>query len=337
MNASDVRAICGVFDLGDPIAAPTAVNGGLVNRMWRVETTRGAFAVKEMNLGLNDFEASLPRAFRLEQAAFAAGVPMPRPIPVAGTGRCCADIPGAGDRLTAVRVHAWVEGAQLENSTRHPAETAARSGQILAQIHALRMKADVSPAVVLGVIGGEHWALLAERAERSGCWWTDELRNLLPVLADLEAYVVAARGDPTELLLSHRDSDPKNFLRTAEGDLLLVDWDTAGPVNPRHDLANQALVWAGLHLGDPDPLVARAVVEAYRRNDGLAETFRHTDLAETFRQRLAWVRFNVRRALGELRRDETDRRAGENVIRRNVSELPRFARSIDQWLDELGE
>ena len=29
--------------------------------------------------------------------------------------------------------------------------------------------------------------------------------------------------------MSHRDADAKNFIQTADGALLLVDWDQAGP------------------------------------------------------------------------------------------------------------
>jgi aminoglycoside phosphotransferase (APT) family kinase protein len=148
---------------------------------------------------------------------------------------------------------------------------------------------------------------------------------------------VLAHADSTPLLLSHRDSDMKNVLRTRDDELLLVDWDQAGPVSPRHDLANHALVWAGVHLGDPDPAGARAVVDAYRRAAGTSERFRPTDLAELVALRLGWFDFNVRRALGERARDDADRQAGVRVIRQNVAQLPRFARSLDDWLAVLGD
>ncbi len=337
MKDADVRAVCDVFDVGDPLGPPTEVRGGLVNRMWRLATARGIFAVKEMNrdFGRADYLASFDRAFALEQASFATGVPMSRPIAVTNTGGCLAELPSTDGLPITVRVHAWVDGVKLENSVRHPPEVAARVGSILARIHALKMKSDVTAAEALRVFGEEEWRALVERAESGGFAWAGDLRDLLPVLADLEAYVVAARDDSTELLLSHRDSDPKNFMRTPDGELLLVEWDSAGPVNPRHDLANQALVWAGVHLGDPDAAVARAFVEAYRCNGGVDETFRPTDLAELFGERLGWFRFNVRRALGELLRDETDRAMGENAIRRNVKQLPRFVGSRDAWLAVL--
>lgn len=337
MDDAAVHAICEAFDLGDPRGAPTEVSGGLVNRMWRLTTTNGVFAVKQMNrdFGPDDYIAWLDRAFTLEQAAFAAGVPMPRPVPVAATGRCLAEIPGADGLPISVRVHAWVDGEQLTNAVAHPGDVAARAGAVLARIHNLGMKPDVTAAGALLAFGGEHWRSLVDRAEAAGADWAGELRQLLPALAGLEAYVAEAHNDRTELLLSHRDSDPKNFLRTPAGELLLVDWDAAGPVNPKHDLANEALVWAGVHLGDPAPSLAHAFVDAYRRSTGTDEPFRSTDLAELVSVRLGWFHFNVLRALGDAARDAADRIAGENVIRRNVTELPRFASSLDSWLAVL--
>lgn len=337
MHHALANAICELFDLGAPSGTPTPVEGGLTNRLWRLTATRGAFAVKQMNLDVHraGYVAWFDRAFALEQAAFAAFVPMPRPVPVAATGRCLGDVAEADGSAITVRVHAWVEGVPLDNSTAYPNEVAARVGSILARIHALGMRPEQSAREALRVFGDEHWLALAERADRAGAGWATELRSLLPVIGELEAYVVAAHSDRTGLLLSHRDSDAKNFMRAPSGALLLVDWDQAGPVNPRHDLANTALVWAGVHRGDPDPTVARALVDAYRRGGGVAEPFRPTDLADLVALRIAWFDFNVHRALGERVRDESDRELGAAVVRRNVTQLPRFARSIGAWLSIL--
>ena len=339
MDETAVRATCELFDLGAPRGAPEAVGGGLTNGLWRIETDRGVFAVKQMNRDFDraDYVAWFDRAFTLEQASFGAGVPMPRPVRVALSGRCLAELPGSGKRPTIVRVHEWVEGKKLDNGVVYPAEVAALVAVILARIHRLSMTTEVGATEALRVFGDEHWRTLAERAGRAGADWAPELRRLLPALAELEAYLASAHDDSTPLLLSHRDSDMKNFLRTPVGALLLVDWDAAGPVNPRHDLANHALVWAGVHLGDPDVAVVRAFVEAYRRAAGPNERFQPTDLAELVSLRLGWFDFNVRRALGERLRDESDRQSGVNVVRRNVTQLPRFARSLDDWLAVLAD
>ena len=326
--------ICELFDLGAPSGTPTSVEGGLTNRLWRLTTTRGAFAVKQMNRDVHraGYVDWFDRAFTLEQAAFAALVPMPRPVPVAATGRCLGELPNGDGRPITVRVHEWVEGLRLDNSTPYSGQVAERVGSILARIHALGMSSEQAASETLHVFGVEHWRTLAERVDRARADWAEEFRGLLPVIGELEAYVVAAHSDLTGLLLSHRDSDPKNFMRAPGGELLLVDWDAAGPVNPRHDLANEALAWAGVHRGEPDPAVARAFVDAYRRDGGVSEAFRPTDLAELVVVRLFWFEFNVYRALGERVRDESDRALGAAVVRRNVTQLPRFARSLGAWL-----
>jgi hypothetical protein len=339
MNDATVRAICELFDLGAPQGAPERVAGGLTNRLWRLGATGGVFAVKEMNRDPEraDYVAWFDRAFALEQAAFRAGIPMPRPVPVAASGRCLGELPRPTGVPITVRVHEWAEGERLDNDTVYPIDVASRVAVILADIHSLGVTADVGIDEALRVFGDEHWRAVGERAERAALAWGVEFRRLLPVLRELEAYVTAAHNDPTSLLLSHRDSDKKNFMRTPAGELILVDWDAAGPVNPRHDVANEALVWAGVHLGDPDAAVARAFVDAYRRAADTNEAFQATDLAELVSVRLGWFDFNVRRALGERVRDESDRQVGLNVVRRNVEQLPRFARSLDAWFSVLAD
>ncbi len=339
MDDTTLAAICHLFDLGSPIGAPTPVSGGLTNGLWRIATTSGVFAVKEMNRDPNraDYVAWFDRAFTLEQAAFHGGIPMPRPVPVAATGRCLGEIQRPDGGALTVRVHEWIDGEPLSNGEVYPVEIAARVAVILANIHALGLAAGIATTEALPVFGSEHWRALADRAQRDAANWAPELPPLLPVLHELEVYVRAAHSDATPLLLSHRDSDKKNFLLSPTDELVLVDWDAAGPVNPRHDLANEALVWAGVHLGDPDPTITRAFVDAYRSASGEDADFRPTDLAELVALRLGWFEFNVHRALGERIRDDSDRQLGENAVRRNVEQLPRFARSLDAWLAVLSE
>jgi aminoglycoside phosphotransferase (APT) family kinase protein len=199
------------------------------------------------------------------------------------------------------------------------------------------MTPNAAPTEALLVFGDEHWRRMTERAHALGAEWAPEMEALLPSLAQLESYVLAAREDPTPLLLSHRDADPKNTMRTPSGELILIDWDAAAPVNPRQDLANCALVWAAVHAHEPDVDAARTYVDAYRRAGGIDEPFRPTDLAELVALRLSWLNFNLRRALGERIRDESDRDAGVRVIRRQVEQLPRFVRSLEAWVAVLGD
>lgn len=336
MDERALRAICRLFDLGEPAGAASPVAGGLTHRMWRIATTRGAFAVKEVNRDFENVEyvGSFERAFVFEQAAYHAGLPMPRPVPVAATGRCLAEVPATGARPMTVRAHAWVEGEPLGNSRVYPPEDAAQVAVMLARIHALGLTADRASAGPRA-FGDAHWRAHLRRADERGDEWAPLLRTLLPAVGELEAYVASACNDPTPLLLSHNDADKKNCLRAPDGRLLLVDWDAGGPVNPRHDVANCALVWAGVRLGDPDAALARTFVGAYRRAGGGDMRFRREDLAELVSRQLVWFNFNVRRALDERARDDADRAAGVAALYANARQLPRFLRSLDAWLSVL--
>jgi len=63
---------------------------------------------------------------------------------------------------------------------------------------------------------------------------------------------------------SHGDLDRKNTVRRADGVLLALDWDAAGPVGAVHEAAGLALDWSAA-----DPAVFAAAVHAYVRRSGV--------------------------------------------------------------------
>ncbi len=330
--AAFALAVCEGFGLGAPSGEIARVTGGLTHRMWRLATDRGVFAVKEINIDpAGTWQAPLiERAFTVECAALEAGVRMPRPVAHPATGMCLAELPDGDGTTATVRVHEWAEGEGLQRVVFGP-EMSGRCGEIVARIHGMRMMAGVSQTEALKVYGAEHWAQTAERVERSDVEWTWEFRAILHTIAELEAYVDSGRGDTTPLMMSHRDADQKNFMKTPARELLLVDWDAAGPVHPRHEVASLALTWAGVHLGEPDWKSVRGWIEGYRRAGGAIDAIQQTDLGEFAAVMVGWFEFNVRRALGTRGEGEADRKLASDIVRRQFRNLPRFVRSIERW------
>src|SRR5688500_9150021 len=100
------------FGLGAPTGPLVAIASGpsAVHRSWQLSTSRGRFAVKAFDREPSACSAAaLEGPVRLESAAFAAGVPMPRPC-LATTGGGVAEVAGLGPQPLPVRVHEWVEG-----------------------------------------------------------------------------------------------------------------------------------------------------------------------------------------------------------------------------------
>jgi hypothetical protein len=96
------------------------VRGGFANRMYRLDTDRGSFAVKELNLVDRRWTYHVEDVFRFARAAFAAGIPMPEPISTS----------------QHTLVHRWVEAEQVPEA---PVSLAYgfEIGEVLARIHAL--------------------------------------------------------------------------------------------------------------------------------------------------------------------------------------------------------
>ena len=74
--------------LGTPLRPMTRLYGKGSNRMYRLDTSDGSFAVKALMLD-RDSAFRHDDVFRLELAAFAAGIPMPRSLPASTPSTSC--------------------------------------------------------------------------------------------------------------------------------------------------------------------------------------------------------------------------------------------------------
>jgi aminoglycoside phosphotransferase (APT) family kinase protein len=326
--AGDMTRVAAVFQLGRPLAAPRAVAGGLLNRVWKLTMTRGSFAVKQVNREDSGpvFAQPFAAALQVERAALSAGVPMPRVVPALGSDHYLVEVPAAGNRPFLVRVHEWVEGKMLALG-RDESALAWRAGGLVAQIHALRPPETIEMKVTLNVPGAARWTELRELGLGSQVW-TSRLTRILPVLSELESLVLGARAEPHEIVLTHGDADQKNFLTMTGGRLVIVDWDTAGPGSAEHEIVTVALQWAGVNGGLPDRSIAHRVLEGYQAAGGTLRPPGPSSFAGFFADLLRWLEFNLRRSLLP---DGHERSLAEREVALTLANLPRFASSIDDW------
>ncbi|MDG6106355.1 phosphotransferase [Dactylosporangium aurantiacum] len=228
--------------LGVPTGPLVRVHGGFANRMYRLDTDQGSFAVKELNLADRRSPYHVQDVFRFERAAFAAGVPMPEPI-------------SAGPRAL---VHRWVEGEKLPEAP-VPVAYAFELGGILARLHALDVEWTHEPAEEPTP---RDWPELARRALATGQPWAGELAaNVDRFLAI--AHFVDACERPGPVVLTHRDVQPWNLL-ARDGRPVLLDWELSGPLDLSGELGSTALSIAkGPGFDDVRPAIFRAVLDGY--------------------------------------------------------------------------
>lgn len=226
----------------------TRVHGGFANRMYRLDTDQGSFAVKELNLHDRRWTYRVEDVFRFERAAFAAGIPMPEPVSASHS----------------TLVHRWVEGETVPEAP-VSAAYAFEIGEVLARIHALDVPWTSTP---FEDPAPRDWSELAARAAATGQPWADGLASQVGTF-DAIAHFVEACERPGPVVLTHRDIQPWNLL-AREGRPVVLDWELAGMLDLSGELGSTALGLAkGPGVDDIRPGIFRSVLDGYVAGGGV--------------------------------------------------------------------
>jgi aminoglycoside phosphotransferase (APT) family kinase protein len=233
--------------LGTPIGPLNRVHGGFANRMYRLDTDQGSFAVKELNLADRRWTYRVEDVFRFERAAFAAGIPMPEPI--------------SANQHTLI--HRWVEGDKVPEAPVTPAY-AFEIGEILARIHAIDVEwTNVSSEEPTA----RDWPELAERAAATGQPWAEEVGSHVDTFLAIAHFVDTCKR-PGPVVLTHKDIQPWNLL-ARDGRPVVLDWELSGMLDLSGELGSTALSLAkGPGFDTIEPSIFRSVLDGYVAGGG---------------------------------------------------------------------
>jgi aminoglycoside phosphotransferase (APT) family kinase protein len=261
MDAQRWTQLAERFALGSVIAAPAHVARGAMGDVWRLDTTDGRWAVK-WQFSWAPTEPS-PADIGVQRAAAAAGIPLPLPV-LTPAGEAVAPV---GEQH--VRVYEWAElGPPLEPPA--AGRAAAEAGRLLGMLHRLALApTEPDDPWYTAVSPAADWAVLADRAAAAGVAWAGDLATALRPIARLSAQVDGPRpGAPR--IVCHRDFSPANVLPTPDGGRLVVlDWENAGPLDPRAELGYVLFAWSAGH-GQVSASAIEALLDGYAAGSGAA-------------------------------------------------------------------
>jgi Ser/Thr protein kinase RdoA (MazF antagonist) len=228
--APDPGAVLAAFGLPGTPVAMRPVAGAWSNRVYRLETTAGAYAVKELldPWGGGRFTERLAEAWGVEVCAIAAGVSAPEPIaaPDGGPAARVARLEGPD---ASVRVHRWARGTPA-GAGPVSAEIAGWAGGVLARLHRMELRPrDRGVFPIPDAPAAREWSRLADAAARAGVPWAAAFLAVQPDVDTIARLVRSGGHRPAEEVMSHADVDQKNVLLGRSGPLL-CDWDVASPV-----------------------------------------------------------------------------------------------------------
>ena len=332
MNIEQTRRLAQQCGLGQLIAAPQAVEGGLLHRMWRLETNLGCYAVKELNLNIMARPSAIDNyrnSEKIARQAASQGLPA---IP--------ALVLGHADPLVKVDdlhflIFEWVEGQALPDTVA-PLAQARLIGQLLGRLHILKFEVDGLETAGWQAFSTHHWFELVAAQTHQNAIWADRFRATLPAILEWNAqYEAVGPVLRQTTVISHRDLDQKNVLWHDSTTPQIIDWEAAGLTNPALDLVGLALDWSGLRTGQPDRATFEAVIDSYRQFNPTIELPGQVALWGVVGGMLNWLSFNVERASGSSAISPAERALSHVQIAQTLTTLQTLTANIETWVGWL--
>jgi hypothetical protein len=248
------EALAATFGLGRVTAPASPVAFNLMGRAWSIGTDRGRWLAITVFPWITPDQAEV--GARLRDAAVAAGISAPTPVR-SPEGRFIETVQGEN-----WRVHEWVE---VGPSPVAPAPTAVarRVGEIFGTLHSLAIPPDepMNPYVTYRRPDAE-WQELLGRARAADKPWAEQLAASLPTVRELQT--IKADFDGVEFMLCNQVINPENVRLGHNDELVVTEWDFAGPLTPELEVA-----WALTHW-TLRPAINPTAIAAFR--DGYIHT-----------------------------------------------------------------
>ena len=222
LAAAHVADIAHRFGLGDDaVAAPTAARGEQ-GQVWRLTSSRGTFAVKEMFKAWTEDEVRVAADY--QDAVTTAGVHVPRIIRTTN-GDVLFD---GGEDRPMIRVYAWTD-LRDPDPRLDPVEV----GRTVAAIHRVQ-RTDSTPVHpwYTEPVGAARWDELRDAAIEQGAPFAGDLVAARDELVALETLW----SEPVNLQLCHSDLWADNLRSTPDGLPCVIDWENTGMADPTQEL-----------------------------------------------------------------------------------------------------
>ena len=321
-------ALCIRYNLGEQTAAPAPVTGGLIHRLYRLDTTTGTFAVKALNPEIMRYE-NIRDAFRRSEAAAAA-------FAAAGVPAILArDAPGGVVQDfddVAVIIYPWCAGIVLPKASASP-EKAFQIGAILGRMHALGLPgaSPSEPPSTREPMAQEPWTVLVRRGREQKVEWAAKVEAALPdVFAWDRDRIAADPALPQTLVVSHRDLDQKNVI-WSENTPFLIDWESAGPTNPGMEIIGAALDWSGQSAGPPSQAAFAAVLAGYRQHSEFSSDLALPLMQSRLGDWIDWLGACMNRSL-DTRATPSERAVGVQETLDTLATMYALAAGMKIWM-----
>ncbi|MDE6640061.1 MAG: phosphotransferase [Acetatifactor sp.] len=313
----ELEKIAAALGLGELLESPEKIHGGLLHKMYRVVTSQGTYAVKVLNSEIMKRPSALRNMICSEKIAANFSREIPAVVSLEIKGNQVQELDGK-----YYMIFPWAEGTSVFFP--EIAEEHCRTiGDILGRMHGLNVSGE-------GVLPEEDrpemydWEKYLRLGSQKGLQDTEWCVGYRKAAGDIQTWNKAACDAEESLganmVISHRDLDPKNVLWNGMTPCI-IDWEAAGYVNPFQEFLEVVNYWTGDGKGGIRQEYFGAMTSAYQKHMSLEQADWDSVFAGSFAGMLGWLDYNLKRALGLEAADAEEIRLGGQQVVSTIKDL----------------
>lgn len=322
-------SLCKALQLGNLTEEPVTVSGGLLHRMFSVNTTQGKYAVKALNPQIMLRLTAFQHILRSERIANAANKSVPALSARRFNGNSLQEL---DDQFYLV--FDWVDGKTLKPNEINTCHSE-KIGTILADLHSidftdLSIAKDKSEKSEI-----TDWNSYLKKGQETNAEWIELLSDNIDKLYSWNTKSnEAAQQLEKDMIISHRDLDSKNVM-WIQDEPVIIDWESAGYINPMQDLTETAIYWSENANGEIDKNRFEAFICGYKKKRGNLQADWRRVLENGFSGKLGWLEYSIKRSLWIECTDEKEQQLGTAQVTHTINSIRNYSDKlldIEEWL-----
>ena len=303
-------------NLGCLLESPKRIEGGLLNKMFKVSTTKGNFAFKLINPEVIKRKEGIKNILFTEKVSNIAkknGI------------KCISAIEIKNELIHSIKdnyflIFDWFEGRPIREAelNEDKIKIIAKELSKLHKIDYSSLKNECDIYYELDEINFDFY--LSKIKEENIYNLVKEIKNRFSNL-DKES-IVCLKKIKDKKVISHRDLDLPNVLWNNENMPVIIDWETSGWVNPTLEVIDTAWNWAG---GKDffDKNKYSIFINTYEKEGGNLDDYEIAFKAD-YKAKLRWFEYNLKRITIFDFLDEEEKKLGEKEVFRSADEIIKF-------------
>lgn len=320
-----------VLGISNLIRETQVITGGLLHKMYGIQTDKGNYAVKALNPQIMRRPGVIQALINSELIATHLSNSIPALAAIRFNGNVLNCIDGQ-----YYMVFDWVDGKSLKPDEIKP-EHCKVMGTYLAKIHSTDYsgfgmadrpwvdtpETDWNYYLKKGLESDSAWSFSLNENIDNLCLWNKQSLEALKILH-------------SDRVISHRDLDSKNVL-WSRGKPVIIDWESVGYVNPLQELIEVLIYWSEDSEGNPVKDKFVSVLNGYKECSIIQKIDRKLILQSGYLSKLDWLEYNLKRSLGFECANTEEQVLGTTQVIETMKSLLNYARRVpvlEEWLED---